>query len=410
MAAYTNQSEYYSPLSPLKWYFVFFLTVFFLISPVYVLRSGLPQPSDYFIVLALVPAFILYIVGKKGGKLPLHILVGLFFVGLTFFINMVNYVYYPDFRFILQSVIYIYNFGLFLFCFHMFKVYPEEMRKNVYFVLVIIIFAQFISVEFFPDDKWRQTGLLNNPNQLCYWSFLTLMMIIVLKTGQKLTLLDYGLFFILFYLESKGLSKAGMIVFALTLLIVSFTPQFTRAGRYMLLLLLGAVIYSGISNYDNLVGVTQDIDTFQRIEARLSTFGQDSDDSFDAREYDRPLNFPAYLVLGAGEGAYHRFRERGDANEIHSGLVTVFFSYGILGGILFCTFMGIIFLRLPWYYGAFVVLIFAYGIPHQHLRFSHFWLLLGMLEASRYWMTARGGARGVSFGRPLFNKSGKLNA
>jgi hypothetical protein len=94
---------------------------------------------------------------------------------------------------------------------------------------------------------------------------------------------------------------------------------------------------------------------------------------------------PQHWFLGAGEGAYNRFKEISaiGAHELHSSLATLFFCYGIVGILLF--------LRFLWgtMSGAGIrawVIVgagLAYGMTHQGLRFRLLWVLLAMVAALR---------------------------
>lgn len=95
------------------------------------------------------------------------------------------------------------------------------------------------------------------------------------------------------------------------------------------------------------------------------------------RGYYRITEYPEYWILGAGEGAYlERF---GRIMEFHSTLGNIQVSYGIIGLILFLKFL---YLALKnnkfrdWYI-LFCILI--YGITHNGIRNSLFWIFLALL-------------------------------
>ncbi len=48
------------------------------------------------------------------------------------------------------------------------------------------------------------------------------------------------------------------------------------------------------------------------------------------RGADKILAFPRYLLYGAGEGGFERFASVGYVNEIHSGIMSILFCYGII--------------------------------------------------------------------------------
>jgi hypothetical protein len=95
------------------------------------------------------------------------------------------------------------------------------------------------------------------------------------------------------------------------------------------------------------------------------------------------VEYPEYLLTGAGEGALYRFDEADDGDEqiheIHSTFLTIMFSYGLVGTAAFAAAIWRLY-RLS-SGGAFLYLIppFLYGLTHQGLRFSFFWLLLAVI-------------------------------
>ncbi|MDZ7736197.1 MAG: hypothetical protein U5P41_08920 [Gammaproteobacteria bacterium] len=100
---------------------------------------------------------------------------------------------------------------------------------------------------------------------------------------------------------------------------------------------------------------------------------------FYARGYTRIIEHPGYLLFGAGEGAYHRFLPK---YEFHSSLGTVLFCYGLPGTIAFTAMLWAIIRRrlLP---GAILLMpALVYGLAHQGLRFTMFWVMLACIAVA----------------------------
>jgi hypothetical protein len=114
----------------------------------------------------------------------------------------------------------------------------------------------------------------------------------------------------------------------------------------------------------------------------LKAGGDKRFDSLEGRGYDRILNHPGHLVLGAGEGEYSRFVTV-LPREMHSTPGTIVFCYGIFGASLFAWFL----LRLGRGFGrqtAFALLpLAAYGLTHHALRSPHVWLLFAIVACTR---------------------------
>jgi hypothetical protein len=116
-----------------------------------------------------------------------------------------------------------------------------------------------------------------------------------------------------------------------------------------------------------------------QVVERFKDIGGQKDDSFAARGYDRIWLTPEYLIAGAGEGAFNRFSNN---NEMHSTFGTILFSYGLPGAALFLLVLWIIFRRAPPRYLVYFVPVCLYGITHQGLRFTQFWIFLALVFCS----------------------------
>jgi hypothetical protein len=112
---------------------------------------------------------------------------------------------------------------------------------------------------------------------------------------------------------------------------------------------------------------------------RFEMIGESRDDSYEGRGYDRILNNPEYLALGAGEGGYYRFDTLLIAGEVHSSFGTILFCYGVVGLFLFFRFLFYVFKGSSLFELLYFVPIFAYSITHQGLRDTFFWVFLGLV-------------------------------
>ena len=204
-------------------------------------------------------------------------------------------------------------------------------------------------------------------------------MIIFLKRDEKLNLLDYLLLLILGYFEMLALSKSGIITYAFMFILLFFTPKATNTARIIAAGILICISSYGAYNASKLQNLTAAIKPIQNVVKRLGNIGQEQDDSPEARGYYRLIRYPQYTLLGAGEGAFRRFPDdKGYVRELHSGIATIIFSYGITGALVFFTFLALVMNRQPWYYILLFMPIILFGLPHQNFRFAHFWVLLGL--------------------------------
>jgi hypothetical protein len=254
---------------------------------------------------------------------------------------------------------------------------------KVFFLAVVlsvsIQFVMFLTAGGYAGG--RGTANFNNPNQLGYYGLLALVSVFYVQS--KIYINKWFLIFSAvasFTLLLVSLSKAA-IVSALVLFPLHFIFQLMNARNRMFMIILTiiiAVMAIFIIGFD-LVSIT-DIPLLEAVNRRLLSIGQDSDDSLEGRGYDRIYDHPEYWIFGSGEGNNSRFAgSLGRNMEFHSTLGNIQLSYGIIGSILF---LSILLFSLKqnnyadWYL-LFVVL--AYGLTHNGIRNTLFWILLGCM-------------------------------
>lgn len=347
--------------------------LYLVLKPVYLLPHGMPQLSDAVLAAGLIPAMVFMFLNLRS-RISTVALVGGLFVALTVAINLVNYIFIPDKKFLLAALYYPYNFMIFLFVVFLFRQDATKMaRLTVWGILIGLAVQTFVS-HFFPNfgqGSERVTGSFSNPNQLAYWALLSAAMLVYLR--QKFGWLDFAAIFLAGFLQTLALSKAGIITFGLFLFLLVFIPQVPRVVKMTLLFgLMMALSYFSFSSGQ------VSFDSLERVSARLQTIGVEADDSLEGRGYDRIMKNPGYIITGAGEGGFERFQGWGSPAELHSGLATILFSYGILGLTFFGAFLYFIFQRQPWYCLAVLFIVLLFGVTSQTIRFTHTWVFLGV--------------------------------
>lgn len=240
-----------------------------------------------------------------------------------------------------------------------------------------LFFAVFVAISIsfggllagVSSGEYRRTSFFNNPNQLGYFALLASTTLGVLAQFAKVrfnkAFLATGIL-MCSYLALVSLSKAAMISIALC---VYFWGTMFAVHEIFIALLV--VLVGGLFAGRQLA----ETEVLKKGVVRLSSVGRDADDTLLMRGYGRLIEKPEYLVFGAGEGGFHRFKTAG---ELHSTFGTVIFSYGVLGFLFFSRFLigcfrinpqGFVILFLP---------VLVYGLTHHGLRFSYFWLLAGI--------------------------------
>jgi hypothetical protein len=367
------------------------LSAYFVTSIFYVFPSGNPQPADFLLLLTII-ATLLIVWRQLPTESTLYIAVALF-VGWIVLVNAAWYFLDPDFLFLKKSSFYLYNSLVFLFVIAAGYHDWERLKVVIWWSCVIALFAQLLYLEFvFHGLGKRATGTFNNPNQLGYWALLVMACLAVVKERTPLRLWDIlalgAGFYILMLSLSKAASISGML---LVLLIIAFCRLQRVSG-----LVLGAGVALGLMFELASGGLVERFMSFEpvaNLEHRLSSIGSQEDDSLLGRGYIRLVQNPHYLAFGAGEGGFDRLTQEAEkqGKELHSTLGTVVMSYGLIGLGLFALLLFVIFARAPLASLAYLGPIMLYGITHMGLRFSLFWVFLGLVYAQ---------ARYGTWGRP----------
>ncbi len=220
----------------------------------------------------------------------------------------------------------------------------------------------------------RNSLFFNNPNQLGYYALLSGSLFVYavkhVKVPTYFQLASYFSFFFLTLLSSSKAALAGSII----LITLAVLNQGLFSIRQFFILGIAIVIGAYFVSQGELGS-----NLFNYSLKRFELIGQSKDDSYEGRGYDRILNDPDYMVLGAGEGGYQRFDTLLDAGEIHSSFGTLIFCYGIIGFVLFMRFLFAVFKGSSFFELLYFLPVFAYSITHNGLRDTLFWVFLGVV-------------------------------
>ncbi len=361
--------------------FYFFLKMF------YFFNEGLAQPAD--IMLSALALFIasptLVISFLKDHKSLLLLLVWISLVNFTWALltsklNMAIPVTY----YLFNTIVVITTYAVRL-------KNPVLFDKYLIIAMRIAIIAQLIAV--LLDPNFRPLGTFQNPNQLAYWGVVVLSIYLVIRRNESFWI-DLPFLLIVTYCVVASLSRAGaaaaLIMLAAWFWMILKTPFRRTVGVFAGMLLAFAAIQTGY-----VTKFLRQSTTAEDFELRAAG---DTTSLAEERNYDRITEFYEYTILGAGEGFYTRFEPATvTAIEIHSSFGTMLFSYGIIGLMLFCTFLYQVIRALPLSLGMYLLPSLIYGITHQGLRFSFFWVLVGVMialgEQLQYRKTVKPSAR-----------------
>lgn len=356
---------------------------YIVLKPYYLLPSGLPQIADLILVVAVPFALFLprFREVEDASRFKLYMIVFCFYAALVN-IGWTFALMYP--RMALGATYYLFNLSLLIVCIRIGTLHPKATFLTIAYAIALSALVQTASSAVSYDSaRLRQIASFNNPNQLGYWSLLSLCIFWSIAGRAKVKwFVQAPTAICLIYLAATSLSKSSMIATALLCLL-----HFAKKPKLLLILLLGiAPVYLVLDN--SMLA--------ERVSGRLQSIGEQQDDSLEARGFPRLVEYPEYIAIGAGEGALFRFDESDDSDpdaqihEIHSTFLTILFSYGLIGAGAFAAAIWRLY-RLS-SHGSFVYLIppFFYGLTHQGLRFSFLWLLLAVIAALGITMAPRG--------------------
>lgn len=350
---------------------LFLWALYLLLLPVYIFSSGLPQPGDILILL-LLPATFLRWNGRmaKASSRPLRALGAFILWGIllnyTWMIILGKFGFFGKDTFLLVPVFYIYN-GLILLCvLVLHQRYGDRFLWLTLNMVLITVISQVLISFVVGGGSHRQTVLFNNPNQLGLYALLSANILAFGRHRMGFGTLKSGIgLFCCLYLALLSASKAALAGTAILLAVSVLSNPRT-------IILVGLVMV-GLLSFPNPL-----TDTVERSRTRIEE--KQELGFFDSRGYDRIWNHKEYWVMGAGEGGLSRFADTsiiGD-HELHSSAGTLFFCYGLVGVVLFASFLLRVIEGTTLRNALLLTPALAYSLAHQGLRFTLFWILIGV--------------------------------
>jgi len=350
-------------------------SLFMLLDPIYIFKSGLPQPGDFLAILLLPFALSGWYAPGRLSRQGARAVRALSWFVVYATLNALIWSMLEDgwvlnlkYGFVMSAIYYIFDMIVFLAVLVMYEKYQERfIRLTVNLVLVSVVIQTLMTFVYTRESTLRSSGLFNTPNQLGYFAILA--SAIVLLGQRKLSMSTMQVVvgqLCSCYLALLSASKAALVSVALLVMIAAI-------NRFKMLLAIAAVasFFLFISNpFESAMERSQ-----QRITADQSL------GFFEERGYDRIVDDPQYLIFGAGEGAYIRyeFTSRIKAHELHSSIGTLIFCYGFIGTLLFFNFLWQV--ARGGNFRRFLLLIppAAYGLTHQGLRFTLLWIMFAVV-------------------------------
>jgi hypothetical protein len=357
-----------------------------MLSPFYLYASGLPQPAH---ILMLVASIAIILINKKYCIDILNInkkLIAFLIYVLT--VNIIWYLIYKNIIFIINSLYWIYGFILMM---SVLCIFSDEWLigwiKKLILLQLIFVFISYLAgwggFTYWP----RYEFYFNGPNQLAYFALSMLIVYTTLDRDNS----SIGLLIVYFLAICVAFMTGARSLYLAFTPMVGILIYMARGCYWRQFLFIFFPIFAyylfdifelpwHISNqaqHSNIGEKT--FDRFRELCVSCSPTDYYSiEHQLRARGYLRILDFPQYLLFGAGQGLDERFGSIGDFTyEIHSSLFGVLFYYGITGFILFLMSTYVFFknkINITLLSPLFVYGLFTYG-----LRSPYFWVVLGFV-------------------------------
>lgn len=343
--------------------------------PLYLLPSGGPQLSHIFFLIAIVLTLYLFKINKDYLFNILLIFFSFVFiresVDIIFFKSNINGLNFPIFT--LFNAIFFISIYTYLNKNNIDKMIVNSVNISALVALIGVLLIN--GLNFSIDESYsRSIGTFNNPNQLGYFSLCIFSISCLFYFYQKINLINFlFLLIISIILCLSSLSKAAMIALLISLILFGFiiSKKNILFSIFLIFSFIGILFY--IINYTDLENLT--------FIKRLSEVGQDKDDNLEERGYGAIFQAnPIELIFGFGYEKTHYIV----GHEVHSTYMSILINYGILGFLIFLSFMLIIFyynLKKMGFLNTFILFFptFIYGITHNGSRFTIFWIFLAFL-------------------------------
>lgn len=347
--------------------------LYILLTPVYVVPNGLPQPGDM-LILVLAPVVFVGWNGRMPKQMRELIFPLLAFTAYVIVLNLFwsaaqgAWAFHLKRGFLLSPLFYIYNAVMFLVALIMAQRHGE---KFIYYTVRLVSLSAMIQVGIsmvYSRGLSRGVVLFNNPNQLGYYAVLSALIILIGQRRARLSAVMSALGLLAcLYLALYSASKAALA--CIVLMIVFGLIERVRTILVAGVLTIGLLLTS--NPVHDLLDKAQ-----QRVEKK------DELGFFEGRGYDRIFKHPEDLLFGAGEGNYQRYRtEAQGTHELHSSVGTLVFCYGAIGTLLLGMFIWRTVRGAPLRRMLLLMPAVAYGLSHQGLRFTLLWMLLALYVA-----------------------------
>ncbi len=384
---------------------LFFYLFIILFSPYYVFDSGLPQPTH--IIVLIISIILISINYDQFIKITSQNILGVLFLLYIFIVNISFAFLYQDGSFIISTLHWVYGYILLItiLC------TKHEVWIFLWLKLFIAVGLFFIVAAYFLGyggyDFWpRYQFFFNGPNQLGFY-VLCLGIIYLSLSKSKIDVKFFIVYALIFFSAMTTLGRS-VYIGLLPLAFLFIWQSRSNIKNIIALLIISfsiiiIIFYSNLPICDkplkdnNLNKFTTCLHKYDPKNNAINNYfierlsppdssGYSKNYSgilyqLEVRGYFRFLEYPRYLLFGAGQGLDTRFDSE-FGYEIHSTIGSVIFYYGFVGTFLFAVFIWkIVSNKHNFIYFA---PLFFYGLFTQGIRSPYFWITLSFLAFSEH--------------------------
>ena len=342
---------------------IIYLILFsFFLSQFYFWSSGVPQFSHIFIMGAILLLF------SKSSKINIEYSnIILLFVAYAICVNFAWYLIVLDSSYMMSTVYWIFNLLFFLLMMNL-----NQVQINFFYekLLFLIPFSYIVEIIIWAsnlgryDFEPRYNGLFNDPNQMAFWVLSSCAIYLYISGNgfKKITIYFLALFLILL-----TMSRSASVGFLMLTLGLIFSQKGDLNKR--IFVFIGTLVFFGSLSY-----FLYNLGVFDSVVLRFMEGLDQRDSQVEGRGLFSFLDYPQYLIFGAGQGAHWLYNPTG--NEIHSTWLGILFYYGIIGISLFLIFLYQIFKKLSLSNKMILLGPMLYGFTTYSARTIIFWFLL----------------------------------
>lgn len=327
------------------------LYLYLILRPYYLFDSGGIQISDLFLIAAFFVLIIITGSDKREFKEILKKNRGfILFTFLTLVINTIYCISYPDKRFVMSTIYYIFNCCAIILFYMCFK-HSDSFSKTISKIFKVNLILQLLLLIIGLGRYWhgiRYMGSFNDPNQFGYYVLISYCFIYLLsiRENKKITLNLFIYFAICAVLIAASISTGmflglGVLAVLMILTIIKNPIEILMSiGKKLIIILIFlipvvAVFYIIEPNAISSVAVKlSDMQIFSRVEQKINRAKSDGTGEEISILQDRALDYvtiyPQYMIYGAGEGGEDRFEKVFHKTEIHSTFPAILFYYGLI--------------------------------------------------------------------------------